>query len=136
MEEAPDHQQHQVPPVRFQFQPVADLIGKDPLRPLIKVRLHSAALSTGEWCLLVTGTVDTSLDWEAAYRMGLNPESGEAVSIPSGFTIGGAKVEEVRGFTLDGFIENDGRFIRLRNCPVLFVRPWSHEGFTGVWGTR
>jgi len=125
-----------MPRVRFQFQQIPDSIGTCPPRPLVKVRLHAAPPGTGEWCLLDTGSPDTCLDWQAANRMGLNPDTGDEVRLPPGFAVGGVRAEEVRGFTLDGFIESDGRFVRLPASPVLFVRPWMHQGFTGIWGTN
>jgi hypothetical protein len=125
-----------MPAIRFDFEDRPDNLGHDVLRPVVKIRIESAPLGTGQMFLVDTGSPDTCIAWDEAERAGMDPRDGDPIDLPADFAVGAAPVTEARGFHLNCWIEGDRHFIRLQKIPVLFIKPWDHPGFRGVLGTR
>lgn len=125
-----------MPIIRFEFKDYPDKIGGYVCRPVATLRIDGAEPRTYLTAIVDTGSPDTCIAWEEAERAGIDPAKGEPIVLPAGYAVGGAPVEDARGFERTCWIQDDRHFIRLLNAPILFVKPWVHPGFRGVLGTR
>lgn len=123
------------PTMTFPFQELSDAKGLTTFRPVIPLRPMSTPLGHSEQCLVDTGSPNTYLDWRLAPLAGVDLSQAETILDPQEWSVGGVAAEQLWGATAAFMIPEDRHMIWLGDVPVVFVKPWTHPGFTVVLGT-